>query len=147
MQDRGPGQPNSRCRTATRGLRALPPVISFVLVLLALFTPDAANLLPLLNSRDATCGMACCKRSGVCCCRKARSARTGAESGWRAGNPCGPDCARSAAVRSQFAFALTAPAAAFLCSTSQHAGSLEPGGAYVPGGVAFERFGRPPPLA
>jgi hypothetical protein len=69
------------------------------------------------------------------------------ESAWRAGNPCGSGCARATAVQGRSEFSLIAPAATFLSSLAEHAPNLEPDDARVPEGVAFKRFGRPPPLA
>ena len=123
---------------------SLAPILWLILVLLA---PDLASFLPLLPAPGPNCGMACCKRSGVCCCHKAHPAQAGTDQAWRAGNACGSGCARSAAVQGRCEFSLTAHTATFLCLPAQHSLRFELDDERVPEGIAFERFGRPPPVA
>jgi len=118
------------------------------LVLLAsLFVPAILASIPLWQSQSTSCGMACCKRSRVCCCRKSKAHEHGGVA-WRADAKCcggcgrasivGPVVALQAEVQSRHA---AEPVLTSLVLRSPISGVLRSAGA------AFALFGRPPPSA
>ena len=65
--------------------RAAASAFVVILSLLASFS------LPSLQLEDTACGMACCKKSGVCGCRRTRSAGAGGPL-WKPTSRCAKDC-------------------------------------------------------
>ncbi|MBS1874967.1 MAG: hypothetical protein JSU00_17245 [Acidobacteria bacterium] len=112
-------------------------------LLLAVLAPYAEGLTAALGGSDLDCGMACCKRTKSCCCR--RSGDVGEH--WKAASACPPGCRRAPGVAGSAAPAVMA--------NPTFAGKVDP---YVPlivSAVAISRsngipavlFQRPPPVS
>jgi hypothetical protein len=71
---------------------------SVALLLLLLLAPYSSGLLLLAQGEQADCGMQCCKRSKVCCCRKAGHQDKGSGPGWAAASSCPSGCGLATAV-------------------------------------------------
>lgn len=68
------------------------------LLLLLLLAPYSSGLLLLAQPEAPDCGMQCCKRSKVCCCRKAGLKDKGSNPGWAAASSCPSGCGLMTAV-------------------------------------------------
>ena len=132
---------------AKRLLRA--PVmrrLASLALLASLITPAILAAIPFLQSPGTTCSMACCKRSGVCCCRKSQTHERGGAQ-WKADAKCRGGCTGAPAVSPVVLQAVVQEresAEPALSSVSFHSFTRR---ASRSAGAAFALFGRPPPLA
>ena len=120
--------------------RAAAPAFVLILSLLASFS------LPSLQLEDTACGMVCCKKSGVCGCRRTRSAGAG-DPLWKPASRCAKDCEVLSALPRAITAAVVArqsevspflPVSRVRNSASTPRASAENG---------FALFQRPPPTA
>jgi len=125
-----------------RNLR-LGRLLAPLLLLVSLLAPLA---LPALLLQADTCGMACCKRSGVCCCRKAKAAKSRGPV-LQAASRCGANCGRLPALPRLVA---AIPARAALPGSTLAAAPARPGSSsrvHPSSSLPFALFQRPPPSA
>jgi hypothetical protein len=132
-----------RDRMPQRTAAARFAVVTFVL-LVSLLAPFSLDFAPLLRLTQTTCGMSCCKKTGVCCCRKARPAGTKMPL-WKASSRCGSDCSTLRGLPSAAAASLAArgiEVRPFLAASHLQLSAVSPRGTAENGFALFER---PPP--
>lgn len=112
-------------------------VLAAVCLLLA---PYSWAFLPALVQGETTCGMSCCRRSGVCCCRKAAPDHG---FGWRAAG-CPPGCARHAVLPAAMAgLAVAADRTWSIAPDVERTAALAAPFSFFP--LAYALSSRPPP--
>jgi hypothetical protein len=106
--------------------------------------PYSWGFLPSLSQQDGqTCGMSCCRRSGICCCRNSRTVRP--EIGWRAARTCPAGCLQRAVLPTALP-GLTAQVIRAQADEDRSAKTNTPVESKLPGRIAaFALFQRPPP--
>jgi len=124
-----------------------PRTSRVTLLLLLLLVPYSSGLVLLAQPEQTDCGMQCCKRSKVCCCRKAGHQDKGSSPGWAAASSCPSGCGLATAT-----FPRT------LANRSEHRVGVHPVVSDSPLGSErdwtphtteqdFALFERPPPLS
>jgi len=97
-------------KSAARHVCVRPSGRSATTLLLVLFllAPYGSSFFLLLGRDNSTCGMQCCKRSKVCCCRK--SGHNAHEDGpaWASSSKCPGGCGQVPAVQGATAASLSA---------------------------------------
>jgi len=116
-------------------------------MLAALLVPSLLAALPLSQSHSTCCGMACCKRTGACCCHRSKGHVHGGMQ-WKAGAKCSGGCG---------AASVAAPVVTLqaVLQASRNAAPILTRAAYQGlashtlrfAGAGFSLFGRPPPAA
>ncbi len=116
------------------------------LALLFCFGPFSAALIQLSGSEDRDCGMECCRRSKVCCCRKGKGVHEN-KPGWFDQPSCAGRCGHPPALPVLSAPAFTQERASF--NPVQETLRLSPRMEVrrVEAKPSFALFGRPPPPA
>jgi len=126
----------SAWRSATMGL-----------LLLLLLAPYGSALLLLTGPESSSCGMQCCKRSKVCCCRKAsKNARQGGP-GWTSTAKCPGGCGQLPNVSGTAVAGLVATGikgSPVLPVSHIRSSRVSPRDS---SGTAFALFERPPPAS
>lgn len=124
---------------------SLRRIASTLLLALFLLVPYGSAFYQLQAADDATCGMPCCKRSKVCCCRKQARSVNPAGPVWIASPKCSAGCAQLPATQRSSAASLDAAgleavpvvvAARILLSSLPQHRSID---------SSFALFERPPP--
>lgn len=112
-----------------------------LVVVLSLLAPLS---LPAFQNRADTCGMSCCRKSGVCCCRKARPAQTGGPQ-WQPVSGCSRNCALRLALPASLSAIL--PDAGAASGPAFVVTSVAPARPLVREGATrcFALYQRPPP--
>ena len=114
-------------------------------VLLLLLIPYFSGLMQLAGRETTSCGMQCCKRSKVCCCRKSAANAHHDGPSWIASSDCPSGCRQSLAgpraavvglVSPRIEFSPIIPGLRLRMSRVSARGSSD---------IAFALFGRPPP--
>ena len=114
-------------------------------VLLLLLVPYISGLILFAGRETTSCGMQCCKRSKLCCCRKSGASAHHDGPSWIASSNCPPGCRQSIAgpgtavaglVSSRIEFSPAIPGLRVRMSCVSAWGSSD---------IAYALFGRPPP--
>lgn len=124
-----------------KALTRLAVCICAVLIAAEPALPFAASLL----RRAETCGMACCRRARVCCCRKAKAHPAPAHPGWTAGTACAPGCGRVASSVPLPPVIVEPPVAGMPAVLTGLAPEVHDVAGGAAAATAFALFQRPPP--
>ena len=117
------------------------------LLLLLLLAPYSSGLFLLAQSDQPDCGMQCCKRSKVCCCRKANRQSGARGPGWAASSSCPSGCGQVTAIFSNAAASLQADRVEVEPAVFESRLGLERECTAHTAGHHFAQFERPPPLS
>lgn len=134
-------------RQILRGSTLLPPFRSAVTALLALLllAPAGFGLLLPASAPQPDCGMQCCKRTKVCCCRKSGSLARQNRPGWAAAPVCATRCRQLPALPGAIAASLAPQQAETKLAECPLPAGTSYGRAPRSSETDFALFERPPP--
>jgi hypothetical protein len=147
IRDCSRAQSHNIVHTARRALTAARRSNAAFLLLVSLLAPYAAAFAQLAAAGTNTCGMSCCRRSGVCCCRKARHAALNHGPEWNSARRGGCGCRQLPAPPARVRPALAAGRSQWQPLIVYALLSILPHASRAGNPHACVLFGRPPPAS